>query len=62
MDDEDVIKPASSFVIGQDLSLLSVEELDENIELMKNEIERLQHARSEKAAHLSEAEALFSKN
>ncbi len=61
MEDEEIKKSKSAYAIGQDLSLLSVEELEKTIELLKVEIDRLQHARSEKTTHLSKAEELFAK-
>ncbi len=45
--------------IGQDLSLLSVEELDERIALLKSEIERLQAASAKKRASRDTANQFF---
>ncbi|MCO4317572.1 DUF1192 domain-containing protein [Phyllobacterium sp. 21LDTY02-6] len=45
--------------IGQDLSLLSVAELDERIELLKTEIVRLEEERGRKGSSKLAAEALF---
>jgi uncharacterized small protein (DUF1192 family) len=45
--------------IGQDLSLLSVEELAERIALMTSEIERLQAALSKKRASRDAANSMF---
>jgi uncharacterized small protein (DUF1192 family) len=45
--------------IGQDLSLLSVEELTERIALMRSEIERLQVAMSKKRASKDAADSFF---
>ena len=59
MDENDEIKKQPDFAIGQDLSQLSVEELDETIGLLKEEISRLTEARNAKSAHMSAAEALF---
>lgn len=47
--------------VGQDLSLLSVNEIDERITLLAAEIERLKQAREAKAATKSAADALFRK-
>ena len=44
IEDDDRPRKKISHEIGQDLSLLSVEELDERIALLTNEIERLQTA------------------
>jgi uncharacterized small protein (DUF1192 family) len=45
--------------IGQDLSLLSVSELDERIGLLRTEITRLEEERSRKGNSKVAAEALF---
>ncbi|PYE88654.1 DUF1192 domain-containing protein [Phyllobacterium leguminum] len=45
--------------IGQDLSLLSVAELDERITALRAEIERLEADRDKKDASKAAAEALF---
>ena len=39
--DEDLPKKAKKYEIGQDLSLLSIEEIDETVEELQAEIERL---------------------
>ena len=58
--DEDAPKkPSSAHVIGQDLSLLSVEELTERIALMNSEIERLQQAAAKKRASKDAANSFF---
>jgi len=59
MDEEEQRKIQKSYELGQDLSLLSVTETDEIIEVLKQEIVRLEESRAEKSAHLSAAEALF---
>jgi uncharacterized small protein (DUF1192 family) len=45
--------------IGQDLSLLSVEELTERIALLNSEIERLQQAAAKKRASRDAANSVF---
>jgi uncharacterized small protein (DUF1192 family) len=45
--------------IGQDLSTFSVAELDERIEVLEREIERLQEARARKEASKAAADAFF---
>ena len=45
--------------IGQDLSLLSVEELGERIALLTSEIERLQAATTKKRASKEAADGFF---
>ncbi|MDJ1158270.1 DUF1192 domain-containing protein [Chelatococcus sp. SYSU_G07232] len=52
-------RPKPVHEIGQDLSLLSVGELDERIALLKGEIERLEAARAAKAASREAANAFF---
>ncbi|MGI9352114.1 MAG: DUF1192 domain-containing protein [Rhizobiaceae bacterium] len=59
MEEDESPKKQPTYSIGQDLSLLAVEEIDETIDLLKQEIERLQTERGTKAKHLSAAEALF---
>ena len=51
-------KPAAHEV-GQDLSTLSVSELDERIEVLEREIGRLKEARSKKEASRNAASAFF---
>jgi uncharacterized small protein (DUF1192 family) len=46
-------------VIGQDLATLSVEELGLRIEMLKEEIERLEAARRSKSAQLAAAASFF---
>ena len=60
MEDEQ-IKKLSSYVIGQNLDEMSVEELDQSIELLKAEIDRLKSIRTAKSSHISAAEAFFIK-
>jgi len=45
--------------IGQDLALLSVEELGERIALLRDEIDRLEAARAKKQASRSAADQFF---
>ena len=58
---EDDGKPRKKITheIGQDLSLLSVEELTERIALMNSEIERLQQAVTKKRASKDAANSFF---
>lgn len=58
-DDEDRPRPKAIHIIGQDLSLLSVEEIDERIGALKDEIERLASDRIRKVASKSAADAFF---
>ena len=59
IEDDDRPKKKSSHEIGQDLSLLSVEELTERIALMNSEIERLQAAMTKKRASRDAANSFF---
>ena len=58
-EDDDKPRKKISHEIGQDLSLLSVEELTERIALMNAEIERLQQAASKKRASKDAANNFF---
>ncbi len=57
--DDEPKKPKKAREIGQDLSLLSVGDLTERIELLRAEIGRLEGELSAKGASKSAAEALF---
>ena len=57
-DDEPRKKPRPH-EIGQDLSLLSVDELSQRIAMLRDEIARLENERAAKGATKSAAEALF---
>ena len=57
-DEERTVKPAD-IVIGGDLSLLSVEELEKRIELLQMEIERIRDDIGSKQSSLSVAESFF---
>jgi len=59
IEDDDRPKKKISHEIGQDLSLLSVEELTERIALMNSEIERLQAAMIKKRASKDAASSFF---
>jgi uncharacterized small protein (DUF1192 family) len=58
-DDDNKPRKKVSHEIGQDLSLLSVEELTERIALMNSEIERLQVAMTRKRASKDAANSFF---
>jgi len=58
-EDDDKPRKKISHEIGQDLSLLSVEELAERIALMNAEIERLQAAMAKKRASKDAANNFF---
>jgi uncharacterized small protein (DUF1192 family) len=57
--DDEPRKPASAHVVGQDISLMSADELGQRIALLKAEIERLEEERAKRGATKSAAEALF---
>ena len=59
IEDDDRPRKKVSHEIGQDLSLLSVEELAERIELMTSEIERLTVAMEKKRASKDAANSFF---
>ena len=58
-EDDDKPRKKITHEIGQDLSLLSVEELTERIALMNSEIERLQVAAARKRASKDAANNFF---
>jgi uncharacterized small protein (DUF1192 family) len=59
--DEEPTKPAAVHQIGQDLSLLSVSELAERVDMLKAEIGRLETELATKDTTRNVAEALFRK-
>jgi uncharacterized small protein (DUF1192 family) len=59
IEDDDKPRKKVTHEIGQDLSLLSVEELTERIALMNSEIERLQVAMTRKQASKDAANSFF---
>ncbi len=59
IEDDDRPKKKISHEIGQELALLSVEELRERIALLKVEIVRLEAAMAKKHASRSAAEGFF---
>ncbi len=58
-EDDDKPRKKVSHEIGQDLSLLSVDELGERIALLKAEIERLDQAMVKKRASKDSANSFF---
>ncbi|GAA4528198.1 DUF1192 domain-containing protein [Chelativorans composti] len=60
--DEDVPPLKPTYMVGQDISAFSVEELAESISLLKHEIARLERARDAKLTTRNAAEALFRRN
>jgi uncharacterized small protein (DUF1192 family) len=61
MDEDDRPKRKIVHDIGQDLSLLSREELRERVRLLKDEIARLEAAIAAKQASVSTADQFFKK-
>jgi uncharacterized small protein (DUF1192 family) len=59
IEDDDKPKRKISHDIGQDLSLLSVAELNERVALLSAEIERLQAAIAKKRASMDAANSVF---
>ena len=59
IDDADTPKKKISHEIGQDLTLLSVEELAERIALLQSEIQRLQSSMQLKRATRDAADRFF---
>jgi uncharacterized small protein (DUF1192 family) len=59
IDDDDKPKKKVSHEIGQDLSLLSVEELADRIALLNGEIQRLQSSMTLKRATRDAADRFF---
>ncbi|MCA1412350.1 DUF1192 domain-containing protein [Bradyrhizobium sp. NBAIM20] len=59
IEDDDRPRKKISHEIGQDLSLLSVEELTERVALLKTEIERLEEAAAQKRASRDAANSIF---
>jgi uncharacterized small protein (DUF1192 family) len=59
IEDDDKPRKKVSHEIGQDLALLSVEELSERIALLTSEIERLQAAITRKRASKDAASSFF---
>jgi len=58
-EDEDRPRKKVAHEIGQDLALLSIEELNDRIQLLAGEIERLRAAAASKAASRSAAYKFF---
>ena len=59
--DDDRPKPKAVHEIGQDLSMLSLTEIDLRVAALQAEIERLAEARLKKAASRSAADSFFRK-
>ncbi|MCG2627599.1 DUF1192 domain-containing protein [Bradyrhizobium sp. WYCCWR 13023] len=59
MEDDDRPRKKVTHEIGQDLSLLSVEELTERVSLLKTEIARLEEAATKKRASHDAANSFF---
>ena len=58
-EDEDRTRKAVLHEIGQDLSMLSVEELSDRIALLRTEIDRLDQAMAKKRASRDAANSIF---
>ncbi|MGJ0504145.1 MAG: DUF1192 domain-containing protein [Methylocystis sp.] len=60
-DEDEAPRRPAAFEIGQPLDLLSIAELDERIERLRQEIARLEAARAAKQAASAAADAFFRK-
>ena len=58
-DDDERVKRPVHYEIGQGLDTLSVDEIDHRIALLRDEIRRLEAARTAKQAALGAADAFF---
>ncbi len=56
---DDRPRPQPVHQLGQDLSALSLDELDERMVVLRQEIERLEEARRRKQASMAAASAFF---
>jgi uncharacterized small protein (DUF1192 family) len=61
IDDDDRPKKKIAHEIGQDLSLLSVEELGQRVQLMRDEIGRLEADMAQKRSKRAAADQFFKK-
>ena len=61
IDDDDKPKKKVAHEIGQDLSLLSVEELGQRVQLMRDEIGRLEADMAQKRSKRAAADQFFKK-
>lgn len=59
MDDEDTPRKLRAHTVGEDLATLSIDELEERVELLKTEIARLGEAIAGKRASAAAADAFF---
>jgi len=59
MEDEERKTKIADIVIGEDLSMLSVEELESRIEILQSEIARIRDDIGSKQSSLSVAESFF---
>ena len=60
--EEDELRPkrlVPSHQIGQDLSMLSIDELEERVAVLRNEIMRLETAKNQKLAAQGSAQTFF---
>lgn len=57
--DDEPVKLKAQYLVGSDLSILSVDELSQTIDLLRAEIERLTEERDRKFSGIQAAEALF---
>lgn len=58
-DEDDAPKPNISHQVGEDLSSLSLEELEERIALLISEIDRLEQEKQSKQSSFAAADSVF---
>jgi uncharacterized small protein (DUF1192 family) len=56
---DEPVQGATGHQIGQDLSLLSIDEIDERVELLEREIARLKETKARKENSRAAASAIF---
>lgn len=59
IDEDDARKPNISHQVGEDLSTLSLQELDERIALLISEIDRLKQEKQTKQTSFAAADSVF---
>ncbi|MEM8750871.1 MAG: DUF1192 domain-containing protein [Pseudomonadota bacterium] len=59
MDDLQPAKPVNTIVLGEDLSTFSIEDIDERVDALRSEIDRLQAEKLRKQDSIQSAQAFF---
>ena len=60
--DADEVRPKGQFVLGEDLYDFSVADLEERLEILREEIARVEQAKLQKRQGLDAAAAIFGKS